>query len=83
MKEEITRIEGYDGPTAVFIAGRNKENIALRQRIQRFINRTRRKYIENHIKAEPHTINQVYVTLLAYLFKSCCFLYRLNRTQIF
>lgn len=59
MKEEITRIEGSDGPTAVFIAGRNNGTITIRQRIQRFINRTRRKHIENYIKAEPHTINQV------------------------
>ena len=59
MKEEITRIEGSDGPTAVFIAGRNNGTITIRQRIQQFINRTRRKHIEKYIKAEPHTNKQV------------------------
>ena len=59
MKEEISRIATSDGPTAVFIAGKTNGSITLRQRIHRFINRTRRKYIEEHIKAEPHTINQV------------------------
>ena len=31
MKEEITRIEGSDGPIAVFIAGRNNGTITIRQ----------------------------------------------------
>lgn len=59
MKEEIIRIEGSDGPTAVFIAGRNKGKIPLKQRIQRFINKIRRAYIEKTIKADPHTLDQV------------------------
>lgn len=59
MKEEISRIEGSDGPTSIFIAGRNTGPITLRQRLQRFINRTRRRYIEEHIEADPHSIEQV------------------------
>lgn len=59
MKEEITRIEGSDGPTAVFIAGRENRKISLRHRIQRFINKTRRAHIERSIKAGSHTLDQV------------------------
>ena len=59
MKEEITRIEGSDGPTAVFIGGRNKGKISLKHRIQRFVNKSRRAYIEKTIKADPHTLDQV------------------------
>lgn len=59
MKEEITRIEGSDGPTAVFIAGRNNRKISLKHRIQRFINKSRRAYIGKTIKADAHTLDQV------------------------
>ena len=59
MKEEITRIGGADGPTAVFIAGRNNGKISLKHRIQRFINKSRRAYIGKNIKADAHTLNQV------------------------
>lgn len=59
MRKEITRIEGSDGPTAVFVAGRNKGKISLKHRIQRFINKSRRNYIGKTIKAEAHTLDQV------------------------
>ena len=59
MKEEITRIVGSDGPTAVFIAGRNGRKIPLKHRIQRFINKLRRIYIGKTIKADAHTLDQI------------------------
>lgn len=59
MRKEITRIEGSDGPTAVFVAGRNNGKISLKHRIQRFINKSRRAYIGKNIKADAHTLNQV------------------------
>lgn len=59
MKEEITRIKGSDGPTAVFIAGRNNGKISLKHRIQRFINKSRRTHIGKTIKADSHTLDQV------------------------
>ena len=59
MRKEITRIEGSDGPTAVFVAGRNKGKISLKHRIQRFINKSRRNHIGKTIKAEAHTLDQV------------------------
>lgn len=59
MKEEITRIGGSDGPTAVFIASKDNRNISLKQKIQRFLNQTRRKHIERSIKADAHTLDQV------------------------
>lgn len=59
MKEKITKIQGSDGPTAVFIAGKNNGKISLKHRIQRFINRTRRAYIEKTIKADAHTLDEV------------------------
>ncbi len=59
MRNEITRIEGSDGPTAVFIAGKSERKISLKHRIQRFINKSRRAYIEKNIKADAHTLDQV------------------------
>lgn len=59
MKEEITRIEGSDGPTAVFVAGRKQGKISLKHRIQRFINKSRRTHIGKTIKADSHTLDQV------------------------
>ena len=59
VKETITRIEGSDGPTAVFVAGRNKGKISLKHRIQRFINKSRRNHIGKTIKADAHTLDQV------------------------
>ena len=59
MKEEIAKIQGSDGPTAVFVAGKNNGKISLKHRIQRFINRTRRAHIEETIKADAHTLDEV------------------------
>lgn len=44
-EQKMSRIEGPDGSTSVFIAGRDSRKISLKQRIQRFINRSRRMYI--------------------------------------
>ena len=41
MTEEISKIGRSDGPTAVFVAGRN---ITFKQKVQRFINQTRRNF---------------------------------------
>lgn len=59
VKEDITRIGSSDGPTAVFVAGKNNGKISLKHRIQRFINRTRRAHIEKTIKADAHTLDEV------------------------
>ena len=59
MKEDITRIGSSDGPTAVFVAGKNNGKISLKHKIQRFINRTRRAHIEKTIKADAHTLDEV------------------------
>lgn len=59
MRKEITRIEGSDGPTAVFIAGKSEGKISLKHRIQRFINKSRRNHIGKTIKADAHTLDQV------------------------
>ena len=59
MRKVITRIEGSDGPTAVFVTGKSERKISLKHRIQRFINKSRRAYIEKNIKADAHTLDQV------------------------
>lgn len=59
MKEEITRIGSSDGPTAVFVAGKNNGKILLKHRIQRFMTKCRRVHIEKTIKADAHTLDEV------------------------
>ena len=56
MTEEISKIESSDGPTTVFVAGRN---ITFKQKVQRFINQTRRNHIEKSITADAHTLDEV------------------------
>lgn len=56
MTEEISKIGSSDGPTAVFVAGRN---ITFKQKVQRFINQTRRNHIAKSIKADAHTLDEV------------------------
>lgn len=53
---EKNRIGSSDGPTAVFVAGRN---ISFKQKMQRFINQTRRNHIAKSIKADAHTLDEV------------------------
>lgn len=53
---EKNRIGSSDGPTAVFVAGRN---ITFKQKVQRFINQTRRNHIAKSIKADAHTLDEV------------------------
>ena len=56
MTEEISKIGSSDGPTTVFVAGRN---ITFKQKVQRFINQTRRNHIEKSITADAHTLDEV------------------------
>ena len=56
MTEEISKIGSSDGPTAIFVAGRN---ITFKQKVQRFINQTRRNHIAKSIKADAHTLDEV------------------------
>ena len=56
MTEEISKIGSSDGPTAVFVAGRN---ITFKQKVQRFINQTRRNHIAKSITADAHTLDEV------------------------
>ena len=53
---EKNRIGSSDGPTAVFVAGRN---ITFKQKVQRFINQTRRNHIAKSITADAHTLDEV------------------------
>lgn len=53
---EKNGIGSSDGPTAVFVAGRN---ISFKQKMQRFINQTRRNHIAKSIKADAHTLDEV------------------------
>lgn len=52
-------IGGADGPTTIFLAGKDNTNITLKQRIQRMRNRARRKRIMKSLKANAHTMDQV------------------------
>lgn len=59
--EAISIIGGSDGPTSVFIAGRNKKT--LMQKIQKATFQSKRKLISIHIKPNPHSMEEV----MAYL----------------
>jgi len=73
MNEKITKIQGSDGPTAVFVAGKNNSKILLKRKIQRFINRTRRAHIEKTIKADAHTLDEVCEYIVSVLgYKEIC-----------
>lgn len=54
----VSIIGGADGPTSVFIAGKNKK-IRLKDRIRRFLYRRKRRKIEKTIVANPHTLEEV------------------------
>ena len=56
--ENIGIIGGADGPTAIFFADKT-HNPTLTQRIQRFINKTKRHFIEKGIVPGTHTIEEV------------------------
>lgn len=52
-------IGGADGPTTIFLGGKDNTNITWKQRFQRMRNRARRKRIMKSLKANAHTMDQV------------------------
>lgn len=57
VAESISVIGGADGPTSVFIAGKNPRN--FKRQITALLNKCRRKKIEKRIVANAHTIDEV------------------------
>lgn len=56
--ESVSIIGGADGPTSIFIAGKdNKAN--LRQRIRDVCYKAKRRRVEKKIAANPHTLEEV------------------------
>lgn len=51
-------IGGADGPTAIFIADRT-QNPTISQKLQRFFNKTKRRFIEKRIVPGTHTVEEV------------------------
>lgn len=49
MVENITIIKGTDGPTAVFLAGKN-HRYTLRQKIKKYIFNRKMKFVEKSLK---------------------------------
>lgn len=54
----VSIIGGADGPTSVFIIGKNA-NLTLRQKIQRAKNKIRRLYVEKTLLYESHSLDEV------------------------
>lgn len=50
-------IGGSDGPTAIFLAGKGKQN--LKQRIHKRLFELRKKWYSRHIKPDAHTMDEV------------------------
>ena len=57
--EATSFIGGADGPTSIFLIGRDNKNITWKQRIQRARNKARRKRIMKSLKADAHTMDEV------------------------
>ena len=57
MKKD-TIIGGADGPTSVFLIKSNSK-LTLRQKIERFIYKIKRNYVERKIKPYNHTLDEV------------------------
>ena len=55
---QVSIINGEDGPTSVFIFGETKKQ-SLKIRIRNVIYQSRRKRIEKRIVAKPHTLAEV------------------------
>lgn len=55
----ISIIEGHDGPTSFFIAGRKNLKQTLKQNIQKFFYDAREQRIVKSLKANPHSMEQV------------------------
>lgn len=58
MVENITMVKGTDGPTAVFLAGKN-HRYTLRQKIKKYIFNRKMKFVEKSLKPEWHTVDEV------------------------
>ncbi len=59
MVSSVNIIEGYDGPTSFFIAGRKSSKQTLRQKIHKFLYDVRKRQIVKSLKANPHSMEQV------------------------
>lgn len=57
--EATSFIGGADGPTSIFLIGRDNKNITWKQRIQRARNKARRKRIMKSLKADAHNMDEV------------------------
>lgn len=57
-KNAVSIIGGSDGPTAVFIAGKNKK-IPLKQRMRRFKYKIKRVFVEKTLKCRSHSMDEV------------------------
>ena len=55
----ISIISGSDGPTSVFIVGRQHIKMTMKQRIDKMLFQLRKKYAAKTIKANPHSMEQV------------------------
>ena len=51
MIEKIAIVKGTDGPTAVFLAGKN-HRYTLRQKIKKYIFNRKMKFVEKSLKPE-------------------------------
>ena len=58
MIEKIAIVKGTDGPTAVFLAGKN-HRYTLRQKIKKYIFNRKMKFVEKSLKPEGHTVDEV------------------------
>lgn len=63
MEEKVTSstsiIGGADGPTSIFLVGKKDKKLTLKQKIHRIKYRIKRKYVEKHLKADAHSMEQV------------------------
>jgi hypothetical protein len=61
MKEIATNsiIGGADGPTSVFVLKNDKGHLTIKQKIYKFRYNIRKAWVEKHIKAEPHSMDDV------------------------
>lgn len=59
-------IASSDGPTAIFLAGHN-DKITIRQKTSNFKRKQKRKYVEKHLKAGAHTLDEVCVYIVTEL----------------
>lgn len=56
----VSIIGGADGPTSIFVAGRNKhKKRRLKERIKAYLYQKKREKIEAKITASPHTLSEV------------------------